>query len=300
MFYTELLDDTTVNAFERLTHTEFRSLLQKSGGGGQALAIGALVYPGQPIGLILGELNNEGCLLIQTVFVKPKYRRLGVATTLLREIEQAAANRKCSLMNCGFIEDHPENEHFTRLLQKCGWQPPETNMLLYKMDMAGLKEEDCPLFTVLELPETFKVSAWQDLSESELACLKTGEGVWYSRLTSPFLEQERVDTYNSVFLKNENEEIIGWTIAHRLDSDTILYRNIFAKEEYRSMGYAMLLMGKAIWRQYDRGIYKLMFCVHVKNKGMNRIINRFMKPFNYTVKQKLQFDKYLGQLREEH
>ncbi|KUO73427.1 MAG: hypothetical protein APF77_09545 [Clostridia bacterium BRH_c25] len=59
------------------------------------------------------------------------------------------------------------------------------------------------------------------------------------------------------------------------------------------MGYAMLLMGEAIWRQYNRGIYKLMFCVNVKNKSMVKIINRFMKPFKYTVKEKLRLSKSL-------
>ena len=101
----------------------------------------------------------------------------------------------------------------------------------------------------------------------------------------------RSDPLNSVFLRDEEKQIIGWTITHRLDSETMLYRNVFVKEEYRSMGYAMLLMGNAIWRQYDRGIYKLMFCVHVKNKSMTKIISRFMKPLNYTVKNKLRFSK---------
>ncbi len=124
--------------------------------------------------------------------------------------------------------------------------------------------------------------------------LKKGEGVWYPELTSPFLERERVDPYNSVFLRNEEKRIIGWTITHRLDEETMLYRNVFVREELRSMGYAMLLMARAIWRQYDRGIYKLMFCVHVRNKDMNRIVSRFMKPLNYTVKDKIRYSRRLA------
>ncbi|MDD2401504.1 MAG: GNAT family N-acetyltransferase [Clostridia bacterium] len=296
MYYTEQINETMIKDFEKLTYTELRPLLYKAGGDLPIIAFGAFSYPAQPIGLILGEVAKDGCMHIYTIFVKPKYRRLGVATTLIKDLKQAAVSNKCHSISCGFIDDNPYHEIFNNLLQKCGWERPgETVMLLYKMDMESLLEEESPLFAEMELPAGLTVSSWQELSKQEFEKIKKGKGIWYPELTSPFLEEERVDCFNSVFLRDENREIIGWTITHRLDPETMLYRNIFVKDEYRSMGYAMLLMGNAIWRQYDRGIYKLMFCVHVKNKNMNRIVSRFMKPFNYTVKKKLQFNQVLSE-----
>ena len=295
VYYVERITEGMIKDFERLTYTEFRPLLYKAGSHSSVIAFGALIYPDQPIGLILGEVKKDGRLLIHTVFIKPKHRGLGVATALFKEIESAAVMNKCREIHVGFINDNPYNEAFTKLLHRCGWQiPGETTMLLYKMDMEHLVEEEAPLFSIMELPGSFSVSSWQEISQQEFVEIKEGKDIWYPESTSPFLEVERVDPFNSVFLRDENKRIIGWTIAHRLDSETILYRNIYVKDEYRSMGYALLLMGNAIWRQYDRGIYKLMFCVHVKHKNMNRIVSRFMKPFNYTVKQKLQFCKILS------
>lgn len=294
VYYIEQLNETMIKDFEKLTYTEFRPLLYKAGGDSSVIAFGAFSYPAQPIGLILGEVTKDGCMFIYTVFVKPKYRRCGVATALFKEMEQAAVAKNCCGLSLGFIHDNPYSELFNKLLQKCGWErPAQTVMLLYKMNMEDLLAEDAPIFAEMELPAGLTVSNWQELSKQEFEEIKKGKGIWYPELTSPFLEEERVDPFNSVFLRDENREIIGWTITHRLDSETMLYRNIFVKDEYRSMGYAMLLMGNAIWRQYDRGIYKLMFCVHVKNKNMNRIVSRFMKPFKYTVKKKLQFSKIL-------
>lgn len=291
MYYTEQINETMIKDFEKLTYTEFRPLLKKAGGESPVIAFGALVYPAQPIGLILGEIVKDGRMHIHTIFIKPKYRRLGAAAALLKEMQQSATAKNCPGISFGFIDDNPYSELFNKLLQKCGWQPADTVMLLYKLDMEHLLEKDAPLFSLMELPESFTVSSWQELSKQDFEGIKKGQGIWYPELTSPFLEDERVDPFNSVFLRDENKEIIGWTITHLLDSETMLYRNIFVKDEYRAMGYAMILMGNAIWRQYDRGIYKLMFCVHVKNKHMNRIVSRFMKPFNYTVKKKLQFSK---------
>lgn len=294
MYYIEQINESMIKDIEKLTYTEFRPLLKKAGSDLPIFAFGAFIYPAQPIGLILGEVLKNGTMLVHTIFIKPKYRRLGAATALFKEIEQTAVAKNCSGISIAFIDDNPYNEPFGKLLEKCDWQmPAETVMLLYKLDMEGLLEEDAPLFTLMELPAAFTVSSWQELSEQEYEEIKKGKGIWYPELTSPFLEAERIDPFNSVFLRDENAAIIGWTITHRLDAETILYRNIFVKDEYRSMGYAMILMGNAIWRQYDRGIYKLMFCVHVKNKNMNRIVSRFMRPFNYTVKKKLQFSKII-------
>jgi len=292
VFYTERINEAMIKDFDKLTYREFRPLLNKVGSEASVIAFGALSYPAQPIGLILGEVRKDGYMQIHTIFIKPKYRRLGVATALLKDMEQAAGTNKCHGIYLGFIHDNPFHEIFNKLLRKCSWDlPAETDMLLYTLNMESLVEEDAPLFTLMELPGGFTVSSWQELSKEEFAKIKKGHGIWYPELTSPFLEEKRVDPLNSVFLRDEEKQIIGWTITHRLDSETMLYRNVFVKEEYRSMGYAMLLMGNAIWRQYDRGIYKLMFCVHVKNKSMTKIISRFMKPLNYTVKNKLRFSK---------
>lgn len=292
MYYTEQINDTMFREFEKLTYTEYRPLLAKVGREMNVVAFGALSYPTQSIGLILGEVKKDGYMHIYTIFIKPKYRRLGVATALLKDMEKVAVNNKCHGIIFVFIHDNPFHDIFNKLLRKCGWDlPAQTDMLLYTLDMEGLVEEDAPLFTLMELPAGFTVSSWNELSKQEFAEIKKGQGKWYPELTSPFLEQERVDPINSIFLRDEENKIIGWTITHRLNSETMLYRNVFVKEEFRSMGYAMLLMGNSIWRQYDRGIFKLMFCVHVRNTTMTKIIGRFMKPLNFTVKNRLRFCK---------
>ena len=293
MYYTERINETMIKDFEKLTYLEYRSaLLYKVGDESPVVAFGAFSYPAQPIGLILGELKKDGYMQIHTIFIKPKYRGQGVATALIKDMEQVTLANKCHGIYFGFIHDNSYHEIFTRLLQKCCWDlPAVTDMLLYSLDMENLVEEDAPQFTLMELPVDYTVSSWEELSEQDFAELKKGCGNLYPELTSPFLEEERVDPLNSVFLRDENQKIIGWTITHRLNSETMLYRNVFVIKEFQSMGYAMLLMAHAIWRQYDRGIYKLMFCVHVKNKSMNRIVSRFMKPFNHTVKKKLRYSK---------
>lgn len=294
MFYIEQLDRSTVNKFEKLTYTEYRPFLYKIGDSAQIIAFGALSFSTQPIGLILGEFRNDGYLQIHTLFVKQEYRRLGIGTDLIGEMEQAGVKNQYKGICFEFTEDNQLYDIFQKLLKKCDWSfPATTEMLLYKLDMGEIAEEDAPLFTAMKLPSCLTISSWKELGTQEFEYIKKGYGIWYPGQSTPFLEEERVDSHNSVFLRDENKQIIGWAITHRLDSETMLYRNVFVKEEYQLMGYALLLMGEAIWRQYNRGIYKLMFCVNVKNKSMVKIVNRFMKPFNYTVKKKERLSKSL-------
>ncbi|KUO64327.1 MAG: hypothetical protein APF84_09830 [Gracilibacter sp. BRH_c7a] len=294
MFYIEQIDKSTVEKFEKLTYTEYRPFLYKIGDSSQVVAFGALNFSSQPVGLILAELKNDGNIQIHTLFVKQKYRRRGIATALIREMEQAGEINQYQGIYLEFTHDNPLYDIFQKLLQKCDWSFPATiEMLLYKLDMEEIDEKDAPLFTRMELPSCFTISSWDELQIQEFEYIKNGQGIWYPEKSSPFSEEERVDSLNSIFLRDENHQIIGWAITHQLDSETMLYRNVFVKEEYQLMGYAMLLMGEAIWRQYDRGIYKLMFCVNVSNKSMVKIINRFMKPFNYTVKKKMRLSKSL-------
>ena len=294
MFYVEQIEKSTVKQFEKLTYTEYRPYLYKIGASSQVVAFGALSFSSQPAGLILGEVKNDGYIQIHTLFIKQKYRRCGIAKALIKEMEQVGADNQHKGIYFEFTDDNPLYDVFQKLLGKCDWNfPATTEMLLYKLDMEGIDEEDTPLFAVMELPSCFTISSWNELGEQEFDYIKKGYGIWYPERSSPFLEEERVDSLNSVFLRDENSQIIGWAITHRLDSETMLYRNVFVKKEYQLMGYAMLLMGKAIWRQYDKGIYKLMFCVNVGNKSMVKIINRFMKPFNYTVKKKMRLSKAL-------
>lgn len=295
MYYIKQIDRSTAKEFEGLTYTEYRPFLHKAGDSSQIAAFGAWSFSSQPIGLILGEFRSDGYLQIHTLFIRQQYRRLGIGTDLIKEMEEAGVKRQYKSICIEFTEDNPLFEVFQKLLKKCGWSfPATTEMLLYKLDMSSIAEKDAPLFTSMKLPGCFTISSWEELGEQEFEYIKKGYGVWYPERSTPFLEEERVDSHNSVFLRDENNQIIGWVITHQLDAETMLYRNVFVKEEYQLMGYAMLLMGEAIWRQYNRGIYKLMFCVNVNNKSMVKIINRFMKPFNYTVKKKERLSKPLS------
>ncbi len=294
MYFIHQVDSATANSYESLTFTDYYPILRRVGSDENVVAVAASNFSRLPVGLALGERSPNGELQIYSIFVKPKFRLMGVATALIEQMEEVARRQECSSISFGYIEDHEFHRAFEKLLEKCHWElPPQTEMLLYKMDLGKFTEDQAPIFTTMEFPAHVTPFLWNEIKNLELKELRQGEGLWYPRSLSPFLEEELIEPVHSLGLKDEKGNIIGWAIARRLDFETMLIRNVFVKEEFRHLGYAMLLLGEAICKQYEQGIYKLMFCVHVKNSSMAKIVRRFMKPFEHEVKEKLGIRKLI-------
>jgi|GEM_PF-1348028 len=96
------------------------------------LCICALTPEGHVLGgvhLDIGPINSgpiaeRKLAYLERVFVRPEYRRLGVATAVLRRSIQAAREAGCEYIRCSNNWDNPAE---TALLRKCGFALVDLN-----------------------------------------------------------------------------------------------------------------------------------------------------------------------------
>lgn len=293
MFFCRHLSGKDIKHFAALTYKQNGLLLERAPEDPAIFAIGAFTVSRIPAGLILGEIRENDELLINTLFVSNDFRGLGIGYALLKEMEKVAQERGCHMLSLSIIHDHPYLDVFEALLQGCGWALEwEEAGLVYRLDFANNMQVEPPSMLELEFPTHVIPFFWKDLTPAERLELSKNEGVWYPRVYSPFLEEERMEPLNSLGLKDEQGNIFSWVITQRLSEDTILLRTVFGREEYRSWGYIMLLVGEAIFIQLENGINNLMFNVSLDNKVMSRLIKKLLRPYNHSVKKMLRLRKF--------
>lgn len=87
------LNQSTATGYEGFTFSSFQPKLQTLEAQESIVAIGASVIQ-QPIGLALAEIQEDGkTASLLSLFVNPRYRHLGIGTSLLIQLEKNA-NRK--------------------------------------------------------------------------------------------------------------------------------------------------------------------------------------------------------------
>ncbi len=292
------LQEHHIASYEDMTFTECRPTLHRLGRDEAVVAFGAALF-GQPIGLILAERRWNGDMEIMTVFVKSKYRGIGAGTALLGALQQWSEAAGCASVNIGFIHDHPDSSAFARIAEKNGWNEPVTEMYIYKIDMdehlAHDPDMDPPVFTTYKLHAGLRPFYWRDLTEEEKAYIRSGKNVWYPDFLDPFQQEHIVELSNSLGLRNEDGEIIGWVITHRIEANTVLYKSMYMKPEYRKYGYGPTLMAEAVNIQmYETDIGCIMFSVNVFNLPMKKVIDRFLKSYACYIKEKIRIRKLFG------
>ena len=93
-----------------------------------------------------------------------------------------------------------------------------------------------------------------------------------------FVEDTRLEPLNSLGLRYQGE-VIGWTITHRIDSETIRYSVMFVEERFQRMGRGFSLLTQAVKRQIDSGIPYATAAVSNNNPSMLHCVERYHKPY---------------------
>lgn len=279
--------------FADLTFAVYRPKLLAAGDDPSVFAVGAYAADGVPIGLVLGEVRGRGEAVVDTLCVREADRRRGVGTALLREAMSLASSTGCRRLSLRIPADHPQAGPVRALTRRLGWNDPKDAGAVYRLDLAGLSEESSPNLLEIHFPEHVEPFLWKDLGPLEREAIKAGEGDWFPPELSPFLHEERMEPLNSLGLRKAGEGVIAWVITQALGPETIHIRHLFARSEYRHLGYAMLLAGDAILLQMEHGVYGLSFHVERGNVGMARLVKNLLSSYPHRVRSILELEAIL-------
>lgn len=295
------LNKSLAPLYEELTYPHFCNLLHNLNNDSSIIAIGVTAGK-KPIGLILARcfLEDNGHIEGQILswFVIPEYRSQGIGTQLLVRMESELQDRGAQKIELNYLS-HPNNFKFEQILSKQNWLNPKLTALVCYASTAKVEQtKDFHLIDYLDrlssqLSKDYVIFPWGDLTSQQRQLIeKKMEIDPLIRRFNPFLEEDKLETLNSLGLRYQNH-VLGWIITHRIASDTIRYTQMFVHPETQILSQSILLLAKAIQLQVQaKEATKGTFRVDIDNTAMVNFVYCRLAPYLENIRKSFQVSKY--------
>jgi len=296
MYTIKSLDKSTATLYQELTFPSFQPRLQTLEAQGATIAIGASLMQ-QPFGLALAEIQNDSrAAKILSLFVKPRYRRLGVGTALLAQLEETLSHKGCTKAEIVYTSGNPSTAALERLLQKLNWTPPQPRMLLCKSTTEKIVA--APWLYRYSLPSEFTILPWFELTlaQRRRIQLRQNQQRWYPDALTPFHDENKLEPLNSLCLIYQTE-VVGWMITHRIASNMIRYTSLFVRQDLQKLGRAIPMLTEAIKRQVNSEVFYGIWTVSIDNRRMVNFVNRRLAPYMISMAQTQGAIKWLTETK---
>ena len=209
-----------------------------------------------------------------SIFVLPEERRRGIGTNLVKYLETALGDRNCTQISVQYQASQLTEIAWEPLLAQRQWQPPQTTYRLYKTTTE--KIANAPWLAKYPLPEAFEIFPWHELTADERQRIEKRGG--YPQSLNPNGGDPRLEPSNSLGLRY-NDEVVGWSVTHRIAPDTIRYSNLFVQPQFRHLGRGISLLAASIQQQIAQPIPNCTWAVAADNPAMQRFAQRHLEPF---------------------
>lgn len=275
MFDYKRLEASDIQAYESLAFPRWRKLLAQVDTAAEAAAIGAELFA-EPVGLILYSFNhkNENAYL-HSIYVRPKYRRMGIATRLVQLMERHAASKQIHTVQCDYIAEEEKGSALEEMLRKLQWGLPANPLVTFRISTASMFQDRW--IHEYGLPGNIALFPWHELKDEERREIEQGQDRWYPVNLTPFRRENLFDPGLSMGLRYQGR-VAGWFTMYLHDSQTAVCDSLFTIDELQSRGRGLYLMCESIKRMHARNIPYGMFHVNTKNKLMLKFVERRMKP----------------------
>lgn len=258
--------------FDSLTFPSIKQRWQGTKQRGYLGGVAAFIAE-EMVGLILVELLPQSAEVI-SFFVAPPFRDRGIGSQLLIHLEKALIKLNCPQIDLKYRVSELTTSALEPILQQQGWQSPKTDFLITKATIEALSQ--APWVYKYPLPKQFTVFPWVELTKADKESILKRKA--YPDVLSPFSDDPRLEPLNSLGLRYQGE-VIGWTINHRIDPDTIRYSVMFVEEKFQRMGRGFSLLTEAVKRQISSSIPYATAAVASNNLPMLRCVERYHKPY---------------------
>lgn len=206
----------------------------------------------EPVGLALAEIAPEGdTATVLSLFVADAFRRRGIGTQLLRQLEDELRRRGVHQAVQVFASEKASTPALEKLLDRRGWGVARPRMFLCQARrQALLALRDRPLLRRRPFPPGYTVIPWREVTAQERqrvgSWLESGLAPAY---VNPFREEEKQDAATSLALRHQGE-LVGWLITHRIAPETLRFTNLFVRED-TIKGLGMQLAVEMLHRHFE-------------------------------------------------
>lgn len=266
------------HGFRWMTFPMYRRCLAGITGEDELVVFGARVGL-EPIGLVVTELMSGGEARLVSVFVHPRRRRQGVGRALLVATEDVLARRGVAQLVAGGMEAGLD-EDVRGLLAATQFASLSPAGLCVELRANHLG--DFVARRSRWLPRSFEVTPWLLVDAAQRDAIRTRqlEGPWYPEILSPFRLEAHIEPATSLALLSR-DEVVGWAIGHRFNSNVVHYSTIFVREDLRNLGVGGGLFFTGLRRHCTEPSTRDLigrFLVSDSSARMRRMIERRFHP----------------------
>lgn len=171
-------------------------------------------------------------------------RNKGIGTRLLTKLQEYIHKKGCVTLSALYPIGQSISPVLEKIFSHLGWSPPKLRKIRLHFDQKSFHP---PWVNIkYPLPKGFTIFPWTELKKKEK------ERLWHLMeqgaidiTVSPFKNKGQFEPTNSLGLR-KNNEVIGWVITLRPDSDTVEYASVFIFPEYRYTGFSAYLLAASI------------------------------------------------------
>lgn len=205
---------------------------------------------------------------VLSVFVQPHWRRHGVATRLLAQLEEELRAAGVNHLEASYMTGKASVPVLERLLAKAGWAPPVTRTVTVRFTPAEARTTSW--YGRNLLPRGSEIFEWAQITDDEMARLKASHQAspWIAEGLEPWAHSAYgFDRDTSVGLRLRGE-VVGWVINHRIWHDTLRFTCSYMRPDLARRAAILPLYTESIERADRAGYKRCTFITPVDYKGM--------------------------------
>ncbi len=269
--------------YSSLTYPIYRPQLQTINSDGHTVAIGASIG-GNPIGLVLAEIQEDKSAKVLSLFVIQSYRHQGIGTALLTRLETELYSKGCTNVEFVYTTGQPTTSTVEHLLDKCGWSPPQSRRVICKASTHQMSNAPW-MRRRWKLPASYSIFPWVEITPEERVVIQEQKTEsWIHPDLIPFKYEESLEPINSLGLRYQGQ-IVGWLITHRTAPDTIRYSCGYMQPRLQNLGRFTFLIITAIQLQAKANIPFGIWTTHLEHTSMVNFAKKHMKPYLIYLKE---------------
>lgn len=240
---------------------------------------------GFPCGLAVATPGPNSDVELVSVYVPPLYRRQGLGTRLLGELEECF-RRGGYRVGAHFTTVRPDDQGVLHFLKKSGWDTVRLQGLICRTSVANAFET--PWLVRARIPAGYKVVPWTTVSEHARPQIESGltsarnSDNWVPHDLNPYSFEDQLHKATSLALLDEQagDSVRGWVITHRVSNDLIRWTCSFVAPELQQRGLIVPLWHEVAKRQRAvEGAERFCFTVRMDQPRMARFVTRRMRPW---------------------
>jgi GNAT superfamily N-acetyltransferase len=221
---------------------------------------------GELVGLILVEVYDEGSKYTAQLYsfiVKPAYRQQGIGRQLFAFTQEILVREeKVVAFEFLYTEGDPFTPAIEKILAYQDWTPARTLLIRCHFNVDAFNP--AWMHHVYRLPPSMHFFPWKELLPEDKAYINyLGQQRRFLPYLNPFQEEKSIHMETSVGLRQDGR-IVGWSITHRLDPETLRYSILYIDQALLHTGYGIQLLVESIRRHKKLSIPRGTLEVNVK------------------------------------